>query len=137
LFILVVASIALYSTFSSARCIDLSCFQAHLSKCRSATFINDAQKEAAWEYNILGTHDKKCEVEVRLLIAKDSSLDLRQYEGETMVCSHPIGAVGYPEKNLAACRGDLKEDLQSIVIEKMYKYLVANIGDVKKEISSY
>lgn len=132
--IAVVAIAALYSTFSPVKCADLACFEAHMAKCRPAIFVNDAEKEASWEYRIIGTSEKKCDVEVTLLIAKETSLDLRGYEGQTMICSHPIGSVGYPEKNLATCTGDLKEGLQAIVIEKLYKYLVANLGEIRGEI---
>lgn len=135
--ILIVGAVALYSTFTPVRCNDFACFEAHMAKCRPATYVNDAESEASWKYAIVGTSNKKCDVEVTLLIAKESNLDLRLYEGDTMVCSHPIGISGYPEKNLAVCNGELKEGLQSIVIEKLYKYIVANIGEIKEELAGY
>ena len=135
--IIVVAVVTLYSTFSEAKCADLSCFEAHMVKCKPASFINDAEEEAAWKYEILGISNKKCDIEVTLLIAKESNLDLRLYEKDKMICSHPIGSVNYPEKDLSLCSGKLKEGLQSIVIEKLYKYIVVNIGEVREEISTY
>ncbi|MGV8131082.1 MAG: hypothetical protein ACP5N7_03195 [Candidatus Pacearchaeota archaeon] len=137
LMILIVGAVALYATFTPVRCNDFACFEAHMAKCRPATYINDVEKEASWKYGIMGTSNKKCDVEVTLLIAKESNLDLRLYEGDTMICSHPIGISGYPEKNLAACNGELKEGLQSIVIEKLYKYIVTNLGDIREELISY
>ncbi|MEK6894528.1 MAG: hypothetical protein AABX10_03625 [Nanoarchaeota archaeon] len=137
LLILIVAAVALYTTFIPVKCTDFTCFEAHMTKCRPATYINDAEKEASWKYDIMGTLNKKCDVEVTLLAAKESNLDLRSYEGQNMVCSHSVGVSGYPEKNLAACSGDLKEGLQSIVIEKLYKYIVTNIGDIREELINY
>lgn len=137
LLILVIASIALYTTFTPVRCTDFACFEAHMAKCRPAVYVNDAEKEAAWKYDVMGTANKKCDVEVTLLVAKESNLDLRSYEGQQMICSHPLGISGYPEKNLAVCSGELKEGLQSIVIEKLYKYIVTNIGDIREELINY
>lgn len=137
LLILVVAAVALYITFTPVRCNDFACFEAHMTKCRQAVFINDAEEEASWNYRIIGTSNNRCDVEITLLQAKNSNLDLRQYEDLTMICSHPVGIAGYPEKNLAICKGELKEGLQSIVIEKLYKYIVANIGEIREEIFTY
>ena len=134
--ILIVAAVALYVTFTPVRCSDITCFQAHMQECKPANYINDAEAEASWNYKIMGTSNKKCDIEVTLLIAKESNLDLRLYEGDSMICSHPIGVAGYPEKNLAVCHGTLKEGLQSIVIERLYKYIVANIGEIREEISA-
>lgn len=137
LLILIVASVTLYATFTPVRCTDFACFEAHMVKCRPATFINDGEKEASWKYGIIGTSNKRCDVEVTLLNAKESNLDLRLYEGQNMVCSHPVGVSGYPGKNLAACNGELKEGLQSIVIEKLYRYIVTNIGEIREELINY
>lgn len=137
LLILIVAAVAVHATFTPVRCTEFSCFEAHMTKCRPAVYINEAEDEASWRYEVIGTSAKKCDVEVTLLLAKESNLDLRQYEGDKMICSHSIGIAGYPEKNLAACSGELKEGLQSIVIEKLYRYIVANIGEIREEILNY
>ncbi|MEK6915516.1 MAG: hypothetical protein AABW89_03170 [Nanoarchaeota archaeon] len=134
--IIIVAIVALHYTLAPARCTEISCFEAHMIKCEPATYIND-ESEAAWGYDILGNSGINCEVEVTLLIAKESNFNLRQYEGEKMVCSYSSGQPAYPEKNLALCTGPLKEGLQSIVIEKLYKYIVANIADFREEVLSY
>lgn len=131
--IVVVAVIALYLTFSPSQCDDFTCFQAHMSKCVPATFINE-EEEASWKYEIMGTNDRKCDIDVVLLSAKEGNIDLRQYEGVSMTCSHALGEAGYPEKNLAACHGHLKEGLQAVVIEKLYKYIVVNLGEIRQEV---
>ena len=77
---------------------------------------------------------KTCETEVTLLSAKEGDVGLRDYEGVSMLCYYDIGVAGYPERNLAACHGELKEGLQSIIIEKLYKYLVANLGEIREDL---
>lgn len=131
--ILVVAVLALHYTFVPANCVDYTCFQAHMAKCEPAVYINE-EREASWKYEVLGTADDKCDVDVTLLSAKEGDIDLRKYEGTEMTCSHILGVSGYPEKNLGACRGTLKEGLQEVVIEKLYKYIVVNLGEIREEI---
>ena len=132
--IVIVAVLAIYLTFYPTRCKDISCFEAHMIKCSSAVFVNE-EEEASWMYKILGTGDGKCQVQVTLLNAKEGNIDLRVYEGTKMICSHEIGIAGYPEKNLGVCHGELKEGLQAVVIEKLYKYIVTNIGEIREEIN--
>lgn len=131
--ILVIAVLALYYTFVPTACIDYSCFEAHMARCTPAVFVNEEQ-EATWRYSVLGTTQKTCETEVTLLNAKESDVNLRKYQGESMRCYYDIGATGFPEKNLAACHGPLKEAMQEIAIEKLYKYIVANLGEIRDEL---
>ena len=51
--ILVIAVLALYYTFIPAGCDDYTCFEAHMLKCKPATFINE-EDEASWRYDIFG-----------------------------------------------------------------------------------
>ena len=51
--IIIVAAATIYSTFAPAKCEDYSCFAAHMTKCKSATYINE-EDEAAWGYRIMG-----------------------------------------------------------------------------------
>ncbi|MGV8142220.1 MAG: hypothetical protein ACP5NS_01125 [Candidatus Pacearchaeota archaeon] len=131
--ILIVAVMALYLTFIPPVCEDYLCFESRMAECKPAVFVNE-EEEASWRYEILGTAQKTCSIEVTLLSAKNADLGLRDYEGFDMRCYYTLGVTGYPEKNLEACHGPLKEGLQSIVIEKLYKYIVANIGEINDEI---
>ena len=131
--IVVVAILALYYTFVPTNCQDYSCYEVHMAKCASATFVNE-ESDASWYYTIKGSERESCAVEVTLLSAKDSDLGLRNYEGTSMRCYYGLGVAGYPEKNLAACHGELKEGLQSIVIEKLYKYVVSNLGEIREDL---
>src|SRR3989344_7327149 len=116
--ILVIAVLALYYTFVPTACGDYACFEAHMARCTPAVFMNE-EDEAAWEYSVLGTARGTCETEVTLLNAKEGEIDLRKYEGAQMRCYYDIGVTGFPEKNLAACHGPLKEAMQEIAIEKL------------------
>lgn len=132
-FIMVVAIMALYLTFIPPICADYTCFEARMSACKPAIFVNE-EDDASWRYEIIGTGQNTCSMEVSLLSAKNADLGLRNYEGFDMRCYYDLGVTGYPEKNLEACHGPLKEGLQNIVIEKLYKYIVSNIGEINDKI---
>ncbi len=131
--IILIAVMALYMTFVPPNCDYYNCFESRMAACKPAVFINE-ESEASWKYQIIGTTDKTCSIDVTLLSAKDADLGMRDYEGLDMRCYYPFGITGHPEKNLAACHGPLKEGLQSIVIEKLYKYIVVNIGEINDEL---
>ena len=133
LLIIVVAVFALYFTFSPAVCADYGCFEKRMAECKPTIFINE-EVEASWKYEIKGTAEKACKIEVTLLGAKEGEIGLRNYEGDSMTCLYDLGSSGLPEKNLATCHGTLKEGLQSIVIEKLYKYVIDNLGEIRDEL---
>lgn len=131
--IIAVAVLALYYTFIPVSCVDYACFEERMARCKSAVYINE-QDEGSWRYQVIGTEQNSCAVEVTLLSAKNADLGMREYENQEMRCYYGLGVTGYPEKNLDACHGPLKEGLQKIVIEKLYKYVVANLGEINEEL---
>ncbi len=126
-------ALALFFTFQIEDCPNFECFQSHMAECSKATYINE-EPEASWGYEIVGVSKDSCEIEVSLLNAKDGELGLREFEGNSMSCFYDLGIIAYPEKDLDSCTGELKEDLQEIIIEKLYKYVVLNLGEIKEEI---
>lgn len=131
--ILVVLVAALFLTFNPEKCPNFECFQKRMIECKSTSYINE-EPEASWGYKIIGKRAGKCEIEVTLLGAKEGSLDLRKYEGNSMSCFFDEGFVTYPEKDLDACHGELKENLQNVIIEKLYNYIISNLGEIQEEL---
>ncbi len=131
--ILVVAILALYYTFNPISCQNYECFKENMANCENAVYVNE-QDEGSWRYEVLNTESNSCAIEVTLLSAKNTDIGLREYEGQEMRCYYPLGVVGYPERNLDTCHGLLKEGLQKVVIEKLYKHIVANLGEIKEEL---
>lgn len=124
---------ALYLTFLPGTCQDFNCFAGKLESCSPANFINE-ESEASWFYSIKGMRSNQCVIEVTLLNAKEGDLDLRRFEGNSMACSYDKGIIAYPEKDLSACQGLLKENIQEVVIGKLYDYIVVNLGEIRDEI---
>jgi hypothetical protein len=136
--ILLVVSIAVaaYFTFYTERsCSSYQCFKDSMTACSKVRYINE-EPDASWQYNILGTQGGACQIQVTLLQAKTGPLDLEKLAGYNMICSYPVGVADYPEKNLNACTGRLKEEMQGIIIKKLYAYILSNLGEVKESLTS-
>ncbi len=129
------SALALYSTFKPTTCETLECFQDQMVVCGPATFINE-EREASWGYEIQRLTKDGCLINVKLLQAKEGELGLRAFEGNSMLCTYPRGVVAYPDKDMSLCHGELKEDLQGLVIEKLHGYIIKNLGDIKEEFAA-
>ena len=127
--IIIVFAIALYFTLRSENCVSYGCFQGFMIECSPANYVNE-EPDATWFYEIKGENGDRCEVEVTMLLAKKGELGIDKLEGQSMTCSYPLGVSAYPEKNLNACHGLLKEGLQEIVIEKIHGYVLNNLEEI-------
>ncbi len=116
-------------------CKSEDCFITSLTKCRKARWINDAE-EAIWLYTIKGISERSCEVEVKSLSIKKGKLDIGEAESKSMTCYLPLGTVSSPEEDLNRCTGELKEELQELIIKRIHSYVLENLGEISKEVTS-
>lgn len=123
------------SFFYMPSCQNFECFQKAMIKCSKAVYINEAP-EASWEYTLRKGNSESCSVEVLLLQAKKGELGMESLEGTSMICTVPMGSKEYPEKDLNSCHGILKEELQTVVINKLHSYLLENIGKFDEGLKS-
>lgn len=134
LVVLVVLAVS-FTFFHGATCGNYECFKERMSLCAKADYINE-EPEASWGYSVLGKSGGDCVVRVKLLQAKEGSLDIANLRGYYMDCSYPIGIAVYPEKDLSKCHGRLKEELQGIIIQKLYTYVIENIGQIGNSLKN-
>lgn len=128
--ILIVLSVAIYFSFFFAySCDDLVCYQAHQKKCSPTKFVNDAE-ETTWKYHVKGKEDGRCEIKVTALQVKKGTIDKMQLEGKSMLCYLFIGDETNPESDISKCHGELKEELQDLIIQNLHKYIVDNLGNI-------
>jgi hypothetical protein len=111
--------------FSFEDCNGLECFNENLKSCDRAKFIGG--DDMIFRYSILGRSGNVCNVHTELLQGELNNQDSLKLEGQSMICSLPFGMIGVPENNIGECHGVLKENLQDIVIKKMYSYIIQNI----------
>jgi len=130
--IIVVAIIAIYFSFFYVRkCSDKGCFNSALLKCSRVRYLNDVE-DATWFYKIKGKKGNECEVYVELKKLKSGTTDLIKLEGKNMICYLPFGYNREPQDNLAKCHGLLKEEMQSIIINKLHNYVINNLGEISE-----
>ncbi len=130
IFILILLIVLVWANFFWYReCSNAQCFADYLKNCRSSKF--DKTGAMQFQYRILGIREGQCAVSVKLLQGDLNNEDSRKIEGDSMDCLLPKGMVVVPEAEIAYCHGVLKEGLQDLIISKMHKYIVQNLGDVK------
>ena len=110
-------------------CQNYECWQGYMTECKKASFVSE-QSEASWGYETMGKTGNECTVEVTLLLAKKGELGIDKLVGEKMSCTYSEGTATYPEKDLSACHGILREELQGLIIGKLHSYILENLGQV-------
>ncbi|MFA5061340.1 MAG: hypothetical protein WC494_03425 [Candidatus Pacearchaeota archaeon] len=116
----------------SEKCESWNCFNNNLESCKRTTFVGGS--EMIFRYEILGKTGDRCEVNITLLQGEVGNQDSKKIEGKSMTCSLPLGVVMIPESNLIYCSGVLKESFQELFINKLYTYIVQNLGRINLEI---
>jgi len=134
LFILVIVALVafLYIWSDVGECDSWECFNNRLKNCDRTTFIGG--DDMIFKYTILGTFGSSCQVDVELLQANLGVQESLSLENKAMVCEVPFGVVILPESDIGACHGLLKEALQDQIIEKLYSYVVSNVGQISLEV---
>lgn len=131
--LLALVIVGLYYAFKPEKCADYECFRLNMVECSPAIYV-DEEREASWNYEIMGKRGNQCEVSVTLLMAKEGELKLTQFQGNSMECFYPLGTAAFPDEDLSVCHGQLKEDLQQRIIEKLHEYVLENLAEIKGEL---
>ncbi|MEA3329896.1 MAG: hypothetical protein U9Q06_04080 [Nanoarchaeota archaeon] len=136
LILFIVATYFLF--FHYCKCKDISCWESNLRECRRTKYINHAV-DVDWEYTIKGRTKGTCEVNVKALQVIRGMAKTRDLEGKSMNCylvldNNKKTIIVAPESNPNLCHGELKEDLQSLVIENLFRYVLKNIGEITEEL---
>ncbi len=131
--IIIIGLIAVYFTFFfSYKCDNMSCYVAHQKKCARTVFIKD-DIDITWKYHIKGKEGETCKIYVEVLAIKEGTIDKKRLENLGMNCYLPLGSSINPESNLDICHGELKEEFQAMMIQKMHSYILNNLGEIKEE----
>ncbi len=133
--ILIVSLLIYLFYFHTGKCEHEVCYLNAVLNCKRVEYINDADK-ATWHYTVLKKENNKCKIEVELLQTKEGETDLKNIEGKKMFCYVPLGSITEPQQNLNACTGELKEEMQNLIIKKLHSYITENIEDINEEIKN-
>ena len=133
--IVIVLFLAIYFTwFFYPKCDSMACYVSHQEACKKAKFTNEGA-EKVWYYEIKGKESKKCEVEVELLEIRKGDLALKALEGKKMVCLLVYGSQRNPELDLLKCHGELREEIQNQIIQKLHSYIIDNVGEISEGLA--
>ncbi len=101
--------------------------------CNHVSWIKE-DAQASWLYTIKGNaQGDACDIEVKLLKMKQGTLDSEKLQGMKMLCVQGKGDTQFPEKDISKCSGELKEQLQELIIQRMHNYILDNFGEIKQE----
>lgn len=137
--LIVVFVAAIFLTFFyTKKCYDRICFEKALRNCKKASYLNE-DEEAVWNYRIRGRvwggeFRRQCKVDVKLVEIKRGSEDMIIARGQEMSCYLDAGTVEFPERDITRCHGRLREEMQNIIIQKTYAYILDNIGKISEEL---
>lgn len=132
LVVLVVAGHFLF--FYRIDCLNEECFSKAIINCDRATFVRDTNETINY-YTIQGSGNEGCEINVKLLQIKKGTAELSVLEGQEMTCYTPKNTLVLPETDLNNCHGLLKEAIQELVIQRMHKQIVENLGQINQDIN--
>ena len=133
--ILVLLALIYFLFFYSKTCNTKECFEENLKECNRAKFINSAN--ITLEYLIKGSSNDLCEVQVTFLQGDVSNQDFLRLKNKEMSCYLVKGLVISPESSLDNCHGELKEQLQELIISKLHKYIVQNLGKLNADLLGF
>ncbi|OYT40814.1 hypothetical protein B6U80_02370 [Candidatus Pacearchaeota archaeon ex4484_26] len=137
LIIIIILAGIFYFVFHAKTCKNEDCFLNALRDCKRAKYTINKEGNI-WQYEIknpFGFWKGTCIVKVKNI--KVVSEESMQIQGKSMQCAIPKDYAGtYMEihQKLEYCSGPLKESLQDILIDKLYKYVVQHIGEITEEI---
>ena len=101
--------------------------------CNHVSWVKE-DAQASWLYTIKGNaQGYACNIEVKLLKMKQGTLDSEKLQGMKMLCVQGKGDTQFPEKDISKCSGELKEQLQELIIQRMHNYILENFGEIKQE----
>jgi len=140
LFIIVVIATIYFTFFFTRKCKDESCFNDGLKGCKRINYVaND--KNVIWRYTIrgspfFGVAKNTCKVEVEVIQAKSGIKEVEDLVNKKMTCYMPLGLVTKPENDISRCQGLLKEEMQTMIINKLHQYIINNLGEIDQEVTT-
>jgi len=127
---LLIITTAIISNYEKDCYYSESCFNQAFHDCAKAKVIA-YQNDNTFEYRILNQEDEYCMVEVKIIEVNPQvdSATQEAFKDKDMLCKLPI-AEGFTTDKLNYCEGPLKEAIYELTIQKMYKLLANNLGEI-------
>ncbi len=119
---------------------DGACFNTKLAACKPSSFLN-IKNNNVYSYKIANMFGKSCILTItleRTAVGTEPEI-VSLLEGKSMRCHVPkkeLQQVQVDKVNsiLQYCHGELKEGLYALIINRMYTYLIAQLGPIQEQI---
>ena len=120
----------------AVECGDMACYYEYLLDCKKSYVINE-DDNYVYRYEILGdSGNSYCYVDVRLIRIKSGQIDTEDLESLGMSCRVNRFEEIFPEADMLACSGRLREELQEIIIDRLHNEILQNLGQVREGLES-
>ncbi len=126
--LLVMISLIRNNEISFKKCESTECFVNAQKRCIPAEYIFD-KNGVTVRYRIIGKEEGFCKIQVKVIQVKKGNIEKLKLVDKEMVCSAPMGSTDPPESKLERCSGRLKEEMQSIIIKKLYDLLLTEFSE--------
>jgi len=122
--LVLMVSLVIYASFFHYKdCENASCFREMVSKCHRTRFVS--REFISLDNQIRGLTLKGCKIEVKAL---DNDLGISS--GKKMTCFFPYGLKLLPQTKIEFCSGELREEIQTLIISELYKTVGQNIEEL-------
>ena len=122
--LLILISVLFYANFIySKNCQNTGCFREMVSGCHRSTFVSTDL--VSLDNKVTGFTFKGCRVVV--VAAKDS---FGISKGQKMICYFPKGLKVLPQTKIEFCTGELREEIQDLIISELYEVVGQNVEEL-------
>ena len=139
--VVVVLLIVLYFvSFRTVACDTVGCFEQKAAECKRAKIFAQEAGGTVTFYKIKGESKNNCELYVKIVETEALSAEVAStFQGKDMICSIPVNkfsrlTLEEMGSDLDYCSGTLKEEMYSVLVKKLYKLVLDDMGLVLEEV---
>jgi hypothetical protein len=126
--------------FKSTNCETVGCFEKAAAECERATLYTQEGEGTITFYKIKGESKNNCELYVKITEVGELSPEIAvSFEGKDMTCNIPVNKFSRMTleemgSDLDYCTGSLKEEMYGVLVKKLYKLVLDDMGLVLEEV---
>ena len=138
--LLIISSSVYLIFFKSKTCDTIGCFERAAADCERAKLWTVESGGTETFYKIKGGDNDNCELYIKILnVAELDPETTEDFEGKDMVCKIPLNKFSrmvFEEmgSDLEYCSGPLKEEMYEVLVKKLYKLVLDELGVVLEEV---
>tara|TARA_Y100000034_G_C6811867_1_gene364898 strand:+ start:162 stop:629 length:468 start_codon:yes stop_codon:yes gene_type:complete len=139
--VVIVALISIYFiSFKTTACDTVGCFEKKAAECDRAKIHALEDGGTVTFYKIKGESRDNCELYVKIVETEDLDAETAStFQGKDMTCKIPVNKFSRMTleemgSDLDYCSGTLKEEMYSVLVKRLYKLVLDDMGLVLEEV---